>query len=120
MSNKIYKFNKDSLTEIDHMDLIVADSQALIISHLVDSANFTGSSTLSFTISTAEKHVPFLKEEEFMVVVREKVDLSAHGPNDVTIKNIDKDKGKGDYKDKKAYRPSSLPDGFTELKRTNE
>jgi hypothetical protein len=119
MSNKIYNFNKNTLTEIDHVDLVIEDAQALIIDQLVDSANFSASSTLPFTISLAEKHVPFLEEEEFMVVVREKVNLSAQGPNDVIIKNVDKDIGQGSYKDKKPYRPVELPTGFTEMKRSN-
>lgn len=119
MSNSIYKFNKDSLTEIDHYDLSIGGSQAMIISHLVDSANFSASSTLSFTISLAEKHAPFLNEEEFMIVLREKVNLSAQGSNDVILKNVDKDIGQGNYKDKTPYRPVELPIGFTEMKRSN-
>ena len=54
-------------------------------------------------------------DEEIVIVIREKVDLTARGPNDVLVKNIGKDVGGDDYVDKKPYRPKSLPPGFTEL-----
>lgn len=111
MNNKIYKFYKEELNEIDSMDLFVSNAHSLIISQISD-ADKVSSNTISFTISSGNNHVPYLKEEEIMLVIREKIDLTAHGPNPVA--------NTSDDKNQMPYRPSDLPIGFVELKGENK
>lgn len=112
MTTAIVKFNKDTLTEVGRKGLFVENSWGLTISQFYD-VEKPGSYNLSFAISVAEEHAPYI-EEEMAVVIREKVDLAAIGPNDVLIKNIGKDDGGENYINKKPYRPKGLPPGFEE------
>ena len=111
--NKIVKFSKASLSEIAEKDLFLENSFALSILQDADNTK-PYSYSLPFQISVAKIHAPYI-DEEIVIVIREKVDLTARGPNDVLVKNIGKDVGGDDYVDKKPYRPKSLPPGFTEL-----
>ena len=112
--SKLYKLNKDTLAYVDSKTMAISNVQSLIIQHVHD-AIAADDSTLNFSIEVAKHHAPYINEEEFMVVIREVVDLSARGPNDITLKNIGKDKGLENYKDSKPYRPIALPEGFKEL-----
>jgi len=116
MSNmsKIYKLDKNTLTFVADQDMVISNVQSLVIQHVHDNS-VSDESTLVFSIEIAKHHAPYIEEEEFMVVIREKVDLAARGPDDITLRNIGKDKGWEDYKDSKPYRPMALPEGFKEL-----
>lgn len=118
MGATIYKINKSDLTELGSYNLSIENIQGLVIPHMFD-GNVSNSSTISFTIEIVDKHVPYL-QEEFMVVIREKVDASATGPNAQTITDVGEDMGKLDYKKKVPHRPWDLPEGFVELKGDNE
>ena len=109
----IIKFNKISLTEYGSKELFLENPLELTILQYADNTK-PYSTTLPFEISVAEDHAPYI-EEEFVIVIREKVDLTARGPNDVLIKNIGKDLGGENYIDSKPYRPKELPPGFQEL-----
>lgn len=109
------KLNKSSLSLIDSITLSVNESDAFAICNTLDSS-LNDSFTLNFSISPATKQIPFLKPEEFAVVIREKVDLTAVGPYEKTLVDENKDKGQHNYKDKVPYRPRSLTEGFIELK----
>jgi len=111
MSTGIVKFKKDTLEEIAQKDLFLEYSWDLTISQFYD-AYKADSDVLPFEISVAN-HAPYI-EEEIIVVIRERVDLTARGPNDVLIKNIGKDLGGENYIDQKPYRPKELPPGFEE------
>ena len=113
MSTSIVKFNKLTLLEVGRKDLFLENSFDLTISQFYD-ANVASSYTIPFEISVADEHVPYI-EEDMVVVIRERVDLTARGPNDVLIKNIGKDLGGENYIDKKPYRPKELPPGFEEV-----
>lgn len=110
MANKLYKFNTEELNEIDNISLIISDANYLIISNIADMTK-SYSNTITFTITSGDKHVPYLEDTEMMVVVREKVSLTAHGPNPVENTTTDKNK--------RPYRPVNLPVGFVELKGEN-
>ena len=119
MNVKIYKIDKDTLFEIGEETLSASNAQAMSISHVHDST-ISNSSTINFTIDIADGHTPYIYEEEFMVVIREKVDATSRGPHDVEITNAGVDIGKPNYNKKVPYRPLELPQGFKELKGRNE
>jgi hypothetical protein len=79
----------------------------MVISQIADMTK-SYSNTLTFTISSGDKHVPYLEETEMVVVVREKVNLTDHGQNPVENTSSDRNK--------RPYRPANLPQGFVELK----
>lgn len=111
MATSIIKFNKETLQGVGYKDLFLVNSWDLTISQFYD-AYKADSDVLPFEISVAN-HAPFI-EDEIIVVIRERVDLTARGPNDVLIKNIGKDLGGENYIDAKPYRPKELPPGFEE------
>lgn len=113
MSTAIVKLNKQGLWEMGRKELFLENSFDLTISQFMDALK-PSSDVLEFSITVAEEHAPYI-QEEMVVVIREKVDLTARGPNDVTIKNIGKDVGGENYIDKKPYRPKELPPGFEEV-----
>jgi hypothetical protein len=112
MAITIIKFDK-SLSLIDSEAILVSDSMA--IDHYADTIK-TAEGEISFQISATNCQIPEIDEVEYAVVIREKVDLTAQGPNDVMIKNRDKDTGNKNYKDHVPYIPVDLPPGFIELK----
>ena len=113
MSTYIVKFDKD-LTEIGRMELSIENPVELIVMQYGDCNTKSYSFAFPFEISVAKDHAPYV-EEEMVVVIREKVDLTATGPNDVTIKNIGRDLGGDDSVLSTPYRPKDLPPGFQEL-----
>ena len=110
----IYKLDKDTLSLVDNKHMAISNVQSLVIQHIHDNS-VSDESTLVFSIEVAKHHAPYIEEEEFVVAIREKVDLTARGPYDITLRNIGKDKGWEDYKDSSPYRPMELPEGFREL-----
>jgi hypothetical protein len=89
MAITILKFDK-SLSLIDS-DAIEA-SESMAIDHYADTIK-TAEGEISFQISATNCQIPEIDEVEYAVVIREKVDLTAQGPNDVMTKNRDKDTG---------------------------
>jgi hypothetical protein len=114
MSATIYKFDKDTLAELASTTLLVEDVKSLAIQHIHDNS-ISDETTLQFTLDITKTHVPTI-EEDFVVVIREKVDATSRGPNDIAITNVGEDVGKPNYKKKVPYRPWELPQGFKELK----
>ena len=87
----LYKFmtNSSSYEIIDTISLEIIASEnndTFIVSNILDTVK-EYSTSLPFTISVAKTIVPYLKDEEMSVVIREKVDLSASGKNFTIIKN---------------------------------
>lgn len=124
MSNSVYKFYSNVLSSgyfslVDYIPLDTVNANALFISHSIDTLK-SNSYSLPFTIAISATAVPYLKDTEMVISIREKVDFIARGPNDVIIKNAGKDIGKEDYKDYVPLRQSDLPFGFIELKGENE
>jgi hypothetical protein len=113
MTTAIVKFNKQGLWEMGQSELFLENSFDLTILQYADNVKST-TYTIPFEISVAEEHAPQI-DTDIVVVIREKVDLTARGPNDVTIKNIGKDVGGENYIDKMPYRPKELPPGFEEV-----
>jgi len=111
MALSIIKFNKD-LSFVDSEDIEV--SSGMTIDQFGDVLKI-GNAEIPFIISSTNRQIPFIEEEEFCIVIREKVDFTAQGPNDVMIKNRDKDVGNSDNKER-PYKPAELPPGFVELK----
>lgn len=102
----ILKFNK-SLSLIDSETIQVSES--MTIDHYNDTIK-SAEGEIEFIISATDNQIPEINNPEYCVVIREKVDLTAQGPNDVMIKNRDKDNLH------KPYIPVDLPTGFIELK----
>lgn len=115
MTSKIIKINKDTLAEMGEEDLYVSDVNGLIIPHVFDS-NVSDNFQLEFTLDIAKGHAPYIKDAEFMVAFREKVDATSRGPSSVKITNAGDDKGKENYKESAPHVPWELPQGFIELK----
>ena len=95
---------------VDSMDLMVSNANAMTISHVLD-ATKSSSTIIPFSLEIANVYVPLLNEEEMMVVSRNKVDMIAHGPNDMA--SLEEVSGSG----KMPRSPSVLPTGFKELKK---
>jgi len=112
MSTKIVKLNK-SMTLIDSEEVEVFE--AMTIDHYSDVIK-TAEGEIEFIISSTNCQIPAIDEVEYAVVIREKVDLSSNGPNDVLIKEKNKDTKTKDFKDHKPCVPTSLPPGFIQLK----
>ncbi len=118
MSSKLYKIDKDTLVEISSTELEISGATALSIQHIHD-ATITSSENLPFNITILDKHVPYINQEEFMVVIRERIDVTARGPQETTLNNLGDDIGRENYNKKVPYRPLELPPGFQELKGNN-
>ena len=112
MAITIIKFNK-SLSSIDSEEIDVSD--AMTIDQYSDVIK-NSDGEIEFTISATNCQIPEVEDPEYCVVIREKVDMTANNPNDVMIKERDKDTGNKDFYDHKAYIPTELPPGFIELK----
>lgn len=106
MKKEILKFNK-SLSLIDSEDALVGES--LSIDHYSDVIK-DFDYEIPFTFYSTNKQMPHIEDIEFSVVAREKVDLSAYGPNDKEIKSSEKNE---------RFIPIDLPPGFVELKKAD-
>jgi len=106
MAIKILKFNKN-LSLIDSETILV--SEGLTLDHYNDVIK-TSEGEIAFTISATNFQIPTINEIEYSVVIREKVDMTAQGPNDTTIKERGKDS------DTALQNPVDLPPGFIQLK----
>ena len=115
MSATIYKLDKDTLLEISSQELVLEDIQSFSIQHIHDDNSISDSTTMPFTINVAKGYVPQI-EEEFVIVIRERVDATSRGAHDIAITNSGEDIGKPNYIQKVPYRPLELPQGFIELK----
>lgn len=112
---KLLKISQ-SLPSIDIKTLSLTESFGMTISSYLDSVLYS-SSELPFSISVSNKQIPFILEEEYALSVRNKVDLSATGPDVVTLTEEGKDTGSHNYKDRSPYRPRVLTEGFIEIKK---
>ncbi len=113
---KIHKFSKSSLTQ-DSESIVTLDStNGMTISHFAGATKST-EAMLPFVIEGTEKHVPYIEDVEFAVVMRKKIKLTATGVNENIQKNIGEDVGEYDHVDNVPSRPLDLPPGFTELYR---
>jgi len=104
------------MNTLDVVNSGMSKSSSMTISSYADTSAST-EATLQFSIEPVREHIPYIKEVEFCVVIREKVDLTAIGPNEGTIKKIGNDMGKYEYKDNVPSQIIDLPPGFTELYR---
>jgi hypothetical protein len=112
MPIEIVKFNK-SLSLID--DEVIEVSDSMTIDHYADTIK-SAEGEVEFIIYSTNCQIPEIDEVKYSVVIREKVDLTAQGPNDVLIKERDKDNGNKNFKDHKPCIPTDLPPGFIQLK----
>jgi len=67
MSSKLYKIDKDTLEEVDFIELAFSEATALSIQHIHDpdpltdpSTTITLSESIPFTITILDKHVPYI------------------------------------------------------------
>jgi len=119
MTLKIHRIMKDDLSYVNSIDLNLSgmsNSSGMTISHFAYSSKST-EATLPYSIEVVKEYVPILKEVEFCVVTRKKVDLVAIGVNESVIKENGEDLGKYKYANSVPKNPSDLPPGFIELYR---
>lgn len=119
---KINKFQMSNLTFISSIDIPLSSSIIFSISNSIDayqiSPSFIGisnSQTIPFIFSSSKNQIPYIKQEEYSLVIREKVDLSTAGTQERTIADENKDLGQNgsiSY----PYKPRGLNANFTELK----
>tara|TARA_R110000824_G_C15232856_1_gene678965 strand:- start:15523 stop:15897 length:375 start_codon:yes stop_codon:yes gene_type:complete len=121
MKNILYKFNKNTLTTVDSETLLTEGAVSLTVNHNAGKT-ISASNDISFTaqgtgsVSGKNSTVPYINDNSYMTVIRERVDLSARGPDDVRMKNLGKDVGKENYKDSLPAQPRNPFYGFTILK----
>ena len=114
---QIKKINKLTTMQLKaETDLIVADSNvsAMTISHYLDATQFQND-TIPFTLVAVPKAVPYVKNPEFELAIRAKVDLSVRGPTHQDLTDKGNDTGKENYDSSPAIT-KPLPTGFIELK----
>ena len=115
---QIQKINKNNLDLIASINLTMDSSEAIIISNSTD-ASKTSSEILQFTITPTQNQVPYLNQEDYSIVIREKVDLSVSGPYERTIADESNDSGKKNNTNSYPYVPRGLTADFIELKGEN-
>lgn len=115
---KLAKINHNTLSLIDTIELTMSHAVSFTISDYLDITSLSrkDSQVLNFTITPTTSQIPFIKNESFVTVAREKVDLSSVKQYDKILANEDRDTGQHNYKDSYPYRPRNLIDGFVELK----
>ena len=116
---KIHAIKKSDLSLVTSISPSLAgmsNSSGMVISHYAYSEKQTNA-TIPFEMEIVREYVPIIKDIEFCVVLRTKVDLTAIGPNEETIKDIGNDIGKYDYNNSVPSIPLDLPPGFKELHR---
>jgi hypothetical protein len=113
---RVVVISKNSMEIVALRNVIMSDPEAMSISHYAYSGKST-MATLPFTVNGVSSHIPHILETDFAVSVRQKVDLSACGPNEVLVRHTGDDKGRYDYHDVAPRRPTDLPPGFIEVYR---
>ena len=110
---KIHQFT-NSFSHVASIVTSLSNTTSMSISHFAACTKAT-ESTLTFYFEGVESHIPYIEDEEFCIVIRKKVDMTATGSNGGIITNIGEDIGEYDYKNSVPKRLLGLPPGFTEL-----
>jgi hypothetical protein len=116
---KLHHIDKATLDinqTLDISELGMESSIGFTISHYLSLYN-SAEATLPFEIEGVNKHITSIKDVEFALVIRKKIDLTAIGPNGNTINNAGNDSGRYGN-NRHPYIPLDLPSGFTELYRS--
>jgi hypothetical protein len=113
MATNLYKLNKNTLNLTSSIALFIEDVKNISIPHIF-SQNTHYAKTINFSLTILNDYVPELKEEEFMIAIRDKLDVLSIGSNDNSINKLGKDKGNIDRHIPE--KPLELPIGFKELK----
>ena len=118
MSIKIHKVEKSDLSYITSIDAGMASGFAnttgMTISHYADSPKEVGA-TIPYSIEIIKETVPYIKEIEFCVAIKKKIDLDAVGPNEKRITKVGIDVGANSNPYAAPHRPPAFPPGFVEL-----
>jgi hypothetical protein len=113
--NNIAKLNMSTLSIIDNEEINLGGFEnSLSIDHY-SNAKFSSSTLLGFSIEVSPSTVPLFEEEDFHVVIREKVNLASDGPYENAVTKI----GSKEYENKKINKLKTLPRGFKEIKGYN-
>lgn len=114
----VQKLEKDTLTPVSSLSFNTDEGEGLTIYHNTNN-DVTISHLIAFEIVGVKGGIPYIENNDYMIVTRGRVDMSANGVNDVTIKNVGKDIGSENYKDRMPYRPVNN-DAFTVLRDSKE
>ena len=118
MKTKVIKISKDTLNKIGEVTTCFDEDgseKGLVINHY-DAVTGFGEGSLSFTISISPNTVPYLKKEEFCIIIREKVDLAEPHVNEYTATYDGEDEGKYGFVSASPKIPLRENKGFIELK----
>lgn len=98
---KITKLNKDSIQIVGQEEIPLESVNGMTINHFADITNH--SLEIPFSFSPVSNNLPHLQEEEYVVVIREKVNFSDNTPSEIQTKNNGKIKGQKNYKESIPY-----------------
>jgi len=115
---KIHKFSSYNLTDISSLNLFMNNMVGMTMDHTLDCTK-QFSNTIAFSITAVNNHIPHIYDEEFVVVVRERVDFRSMGPDYPFVKEQGKDIGQMNYINSSPNPTVGLMAGFEELRRNN-
>jgi len=116
MAVTIHNISKIDLQPLASLDMEMSNSAGITISHLASVVK-SSEVTLPYLIEGVDTHISEIKDVEFCIVAREKVDFTATGVNENIKKNIGGDIGEYNHTDNVPPAPCDLPPGFTEVYR---
>ncbi len=114
---KLHKLAKTDLSQFTSIQLLMESSNAVSISHWIDeksslSTNYIDNSlTLPFVINAVSSQIPFMDDNEYVMVVREKVNIAESGSKSMETSIISTTDNRVS-----PYTPKTLPPFFKELK----
>ncbi len=117
MTIKIHAINKSDLSYVNGINVLdtgLTKSNGMTISHFADATIITDA-TIPYEIDIVKEHVPIIKEIDFCLTVRKRVNMTAIGVNGKTREDIGEDIGKDNYVNNVPARPLDLPPGFNQL-----
>lgn len=117
MTIKIHSISKADLSQINSISPTAAgmtSSSGMTISHY-SYCDFSADVTLPYSIEVVDNHVPYIKDVDYCIAIKEKENLIGVGVNAQTIKDIGDDVGKYTYSNCSPSRTLDIPIGFKEF-----
>lgn len=114
MTIKIHRILKDDLTKQDSLGVVLSgmsNSCGMTIDHYSYSIK-QSCATLNFEVDIVHEFLPYIKDVDYAVSVRKKIDLLATGKSGEEIRDMGRDIGEENYKNSVPSKPSDLPPGF--------
>lgn len=116
MSIKIYSLFKEDFSHNKNVILTITNAYSMTVSHFAG-CNKSSEATIPFIMEGTDKYVPRIEDVEFVVNIREKINLTATGINEQKITDVGEDVGEYNHVNSVPTRPIDLPPGFNEIYR---